>query len=59
MADKTVWRCDITEEMLSHLNDEERKTFINRISDAVNELGQLYKVGREYKDGKLKENNYA
>jgi hypothetical protein len=57
--DKIVWRCDITEEMLSHLNDEERKTFINRISDAVNELGQLYKVGREYKDGKLKENNYA
>jgi hypothetical protein len=45
--------------MIKHLNDEERKTFLNRLSDTVNQLGQLYKVGREYKDGQLKENNYA
>ena len=56
---RIVWRCDVTDEMLTHLNDEERRTFINRLSDAVNQLGQLYKVGREYENGKLKENNYA
>lgn len=59
MSDRIVWKAEVTDEMLSHLNDDERKTFINRLSDAVNLLGQLYKVGREYKDGKLKENNYA
>ena len=56
---KLIWKAEITDEMVAHLNDEQRKTFINRISDAVNQLGQLYKVGREYKDGQLKENNYA
>ena len=54
-----VWRCDISDDMIKHLSNEERKTFLNQISDAVNQLGQLYKVGREYENGKLKENNYA
>ena len=56
---KLIWRAEVSDEMVAHLSDEERKTFINRLSDSVNLLGQLYKVGREYKDGKLKENNYA
>jgi hypothetical protein len=45
--------------MIKHLSNEERKTFLNQISDAVNQLGQLYKVGREYENGKLKENNHG
>jgi hypothetical protein len=57
--DRIVWRCDISDDMIKHLSNEERKTFLNQISDAVNQLGQLYKVGREYENGKLKENNYA
>lgn len=56
---RLIWKAEVTDAMVSHLNDEERMAFINRISDAVNLLGQLYKVGREYENGKLKENNYA
>jgi len=57
--DRIVWRCDISDDMIKHLNDEERKTFLNRLSDTVNQLGQQYKVGREYENGKLKENNHG
>lgn len=57
--DRIVWRCDISDDMIKHLSNEERKTFLNQISDAVNQLGQLYKVGREYENGKLKENNHG
>jgi len=56
---RLIWKAEVTDAMITHLNDEERKTFINRLSDAVNQLGQLYKVGREYENGELKENNYA
>jgi len=56
---RLIWKAEVTDDMVAHLNDEERKTFINRLSDSVNLLGQLYKVGREYENGKLKENNYA
>jgi len=59
MEPKIIWRCDITDSMLTHLNDEQRKTFINTLSDAVNKLGAEYKVGREYENGKLKENNWS
>jgi hypothetical protein len=45
--------------MITHLNDEQRKTFLNTLSDAVNKLGAEYKVGREYENGKLKENNHG
>lgn len=56
---KIVWRCDISEEMISHLNEEQRNTFLEELSQIVNRLGKLYKVGREYENGELKENNYA
>lgn len=56
---RVVWRCELTDDMLTHLNGEERLKFINQLSEVVNKLGAEYKVGREYKDGKLKENNYA
>jgi len=56
---KLIWRAEITDEMVAHLNGEQRLKFINQLSNVVNKLGAEYKVGREYKDGKLKENNYA
>ena len=56
---KVIWKAEVTDEMLSHLNGEQSLKFINLLSDAVNALGQAYKVGREFQDGKLKENNYA
>ena len=59
MEPRILWRCDITDSMLTHLNDEQRKTFLQQLSETVNKLGAEYKVGREYENGKLKENNYA
>jgi len=53
---QTVWRCEITEEMVSHLDSDKRKSFLNKISEEINKLGALYKVGREYENGVLREN---
>ena len=57
--DRIVWRCDISNDMITHLDDEQRKTFLNTLSDVVNKLGAEYKVGREYENGILKENNHG
>jgi hypothetical protein len=51
---KLIWKAEITDEMLSHLNGEQTLKFINELSAAVNKLGELYKVGREYENGELK-----
>lgn len=54
-----VWKAEVTDEMLAHLNGEESLKFINALSAAVNAIGEQYKVGRQYENGQLKENNYA
>jgi hypothetical protein len=56
---KLIWKAEVSDDMVAHLNGEQRLKFINQLSEAVNKLGAEYKVGREYKDGQLKENNYA
>lgn len=50
-----IWRCDITEEMVSHLDSDKRKSFLSKLSEDINKLGELYKVGREYENGVLRE----
>jgi hypothetical protein len=50
-----IWRCDITEEMVSHLDSDKRKSFLAKLSEDINKLGELYKVGREYENGVLRE----
>jgi hypothetical protein len=52
---KTIWGCIITDDMVSHLDDEMRKSFLNKITEEMNKLGALYKVGREYENGVLRE----
>jgi len=52
---KVIWKAEITEDMLTHLNDEQRKQLINDLDDAVNQIGDEAGVGREYENGKLKE----
>jgi len=52
---QSIWRCEITEEMVSHLDSDKRKSFLAKLSEDVNKLGELYKVGREYENGVLKE----
>jgi hypothetical protein len=32
---------------------------MNKLSKEIDKIGQEYKVGREFKNGQLKENNYA
>jgi hypothetical protein len=56
---KLIWKAEVSDDMVAHLNGEQTLKFIRQLTDAVNKLGTEYKVGREYKDGKLKENNYA
>lgn len=51
-----IWRCDITEEMVLHLDSDKRKSFLAKLSEDINKLGELYKVGREYENGVLREN---
>ena len=52
---QAIWRCEITEDMVAHLDSDKRKSFLNKITEEINKLGELYKVGREYENGKLKE----
>ena len=56
---KVIWKAEVSDDMVAHLNGEEKIKFILQLSDAVNKLGVEYQVGREYENGKLKENNYA
>jgi hypothetical protein len=56
---RVVWFCQITEDMITHLSPSQRNEFMNKLSDEINKMGQEYKVGREFKNGQLKENNYA
>jgi hypothetical protein len=56
---QVIWRAEVTEEMVAHLNDNQRTKFINELNRDVDALGQVYKVGREFKDGKLKENSHV
>ena len=41
--------------MVSHLDSDKRKSFLAKISEEINKLGELYKVGREYENGVLRE----
>ena len=50
-----LWKAEVTSDMVTHLNEEQRTQFMRDLSDAVNAIGQAAGVGREYKDGKLLE----
>jgi len=52
---KTLWYAQITEDMITHLSPSQRNEFINKLSDEINKIGQEYQVGREFKNGQLKE----
>jgi len=56
---KVLWYAQVTEDMITHLSPSQRNEFMNKLSDEINKIGQEYKVGREFKNGQLKENNYA
>lgn len=56
---KILWYAQVTEDMITHLSPSQRNEFMNKLSDEINKIGQEYKVGREFENGQLKENNYA
>lgn len=56
---KVLWYAQVTEDMITHLSPSQRNEFMNKLSKEIDKVGQEYKVGREFKNGQLKENNYA
>jgi hypothetical protein len=56
---KVLWYAQVTEDMITHLSPSQRNEFMNKLSKEIDKIGQEYKVGREFKNGQLKENNYA
>ena len=56
---KVLWYAEVTDEMITHLSPSQRNEFMNKLSAEIDKIGQEYKVGREFKNGQLKENNYA
>ena len=52
---KVIWRAEITEDMVAHLNETERSQLQRDLNDVVNQIGDEAGVGREYENGKLKE----
>jgi len=55
LNERTIWYAAVDESMVKHLSPQLATELCNKLSDAVNKLGHEYHVGREYKDGQLKE----
>lgn len=51
----TIWKAEVTSEMLEHLSDEQRRQLLNELTNAVDSIGQKAGVGREYENGRLKD----
>lgn len=45
----TVWKAELTTEMMSHLSEEKQQELRNKLTDAVDFIASAYEVGREYK----------
>ena len=56
---RVLWYAEVRDDMVTHLSPSQRSEFMNKLSAEINKIGQEYKVGREFKNGQLKENNYA
>jgi hypothetical protein len=53
LNERTLWYAAVDASMVKHLSPQLTSELCNKLSDAVNKLGQEYHVGREYKDGQL------
>jgi hypothetical protein len=45
----TVWKAELTNEMMFHLTSEQQRELRSRLSDAVDTIASEYKVGKEFK----------
>jgi transcription initiation factor IIE alpha subunit len=45
----TLWKAELTDEMMFHLTSAKQQELRNRLSLAVDTIAAEYKVGKEYK----------
>lgn len=45
----SIWKAEITDDMVAHLSVEQRKELITALSDAVEQIASELEVGREFK----------
>lgn len=45
----TVWKAELTSEMMFHLTSAQQRELMSKLSDAVDTIASEYEVGREYK----------
>ena len=44
----TVWKAEVTQDMIKHLSEEKRHELMRELSKAVDAIGADYEVGREF-----------
>ena len=44
----TVWKAEITRDMIKHLSEEKQHELMRELSKAVDAIGSDYEVGREF-----------
>jgi hypothetical protein len=47
----TVWKAELTDEMLAHLTTQQQSDLRKKLSEAVDTIAAEYEVGREFKHG--------
>jgi hypothetical protein len=45
----SLWKAEITEDMVAHLDLDQRKQLFNELSNAVEQIASEVEVGREFK----------
>jgi uncharacterized tellurite resistance protein B-like protein len=45
---RTVWKAEVTQDMINHLSEEQRRELMRELSKAVDAIGSEYEVGREF-----------
>jgi hypothetical protein len=44
----TVWKAEVTQDMIKHLSEEKKHELMRELSKAVDAIGSDYEVGREF-----------
>ncbi len=45
----TLWKAEVTDDMVKHLNQEQRTGLFKELSDAIDRIASELEVGREFK----------
>lgn len=55
LNETTIWYAALDKSMVKHLSPQLTNELCNKLSQQINSIAADYHVGREYKDGQLKE----